>query len=111
MKNVFAIALVCTTAFAAEPIATVPRIYIQPQGGLETFIAAAMIKKHVPAVATTKPEEAAFILKPVVQEKPESTGGKIARCLFAYCAGINGTQIETVQMVNAKSGEIIWAYT
>ena len=37
-------------------------------------------------------------------------GSKIARCAFAYCAGINGAQTATVQMVNPKTQDVAWAY-
>jgi hypothetical protein len=35
---------------------------------------------------------------------------KIARCAFAYCIGITGTQTATVQLVDAKTQEVVWAY-
>jgi hypothetical protein len=107
----FFVVLFCSglAAWGAEGVG--PRIYIQPQGGLETFIAAAIAKKHVPAVATVDKGKADFILQPVVEAKPETTGGKIARCLFIYCAGIEGTQIETVQLIDAKTQEVVWGYT
>jgi hypothetical protein len=87
-----------------------PKIYIQPQGeGFESYISAAIIKKHVPAVVTQNKDEAQFILTSAVQSKEESAGSKIARCLFMYCAGAAGTQTATVQLVNPK-GEVAWAY-
>jgi hypothetical protein len=87
-----------------------PRIYIEPQNGFESYIAAAIVKKHVPAVATQNKDEAMFRLTSSVVSKEESTGSKIARCLFAYCAGFSGTQTATVQLVKAKTQEIAWAY-
>ena len=72
-----------------------PRIYIEPQNGFDSYIAAAIVKKHVPAVVTQNKEEAQFVLTSVVLSKEETTGGKIARCLFLYCAGAEGTQTAT----------------
>jgi hypothetical protein len=87
-----------------------PRIYIPPQEGFESYISAAIVKKHVPAVVTQDQEEAQFLLTSSVDAKRESTGSIVARCLFLYCAGAAGTQTATVQLVNAKSHEVAWAY-
>lgn len=101
---------VCSAAlYAASPVGTT-RIFVAPQeGGFDSYISAAIVKKHVPAVVTQNKEEAQYTLTSVVKENPESTGGKIARCIFAYCAGIQGDQTATVQLVNAKK-EVVWAY-
>jgi len=96
--------LVCS---AAEGKAT---IYIEPQEGFESYISAAIIKKNVPAAVTTNKEVAAFYLISKVEQKEESGASKVARCLFAYCAGIDGNQTATVQLVNAKTQEVVWAY-
>ena len=46
---------------------------------------------NVPAQMVQTEEAADYILSPApVQQKPETAGDKIARCLFAYCAGIEG---------------------
>jgi hypothetical protein len=87
-----------------------PRIYIEPQEGFESYISAAIVKKHVPAVVTTNKDEAMFVLTSAVQSKEESTGSKVARCLLFYCIGVEGTQTATVQLVNAKTHEVVWAY-
>ena len=34
---------------------------------------------------------------------------KIARCAFAYCAGINGHQTATMELVN-RDGTVVYAY-
>jgi hypothetical protein len=57
------------------------------------------------------PEAADYILSAApVEQKPESTGGKVARCLFAYCAGIEGSQTASVTLVDAKTNAVVWAY-
>lgn len=86
------------------------RIYIEPQSGFDSFISAALVKKKVPVVVTQKKEDAFYILSSVVETKEESSGGKIARCMFAYCAGIAGSQTATVQLIKAESKEVAWAY-
>jgi hypothetical protein len=92
------------------PLGGSPRIYIEPQNGFESYVSAAIIKKHVPAVVTQNKDEAAFLLTSTVESKEESGGSKIARCLFLYCAGIQGTQTATVQLVYSKTQEVAWAY-
>ena len=95
---------------AVQGQALAPRIYIAPQEGFESYISAAIIKKQVPAVVTQNQAEAQFLLTSSVLSKEETTGSKIARCLFMYCAGVQGNQTATVQLVNAKTGEVAWAY-
>jgi hypothetical protein len=88
-----------------------PKIYIAPQNGYESYLAGAFTKKNVPAQIVQTEEGSDYILKPApVEQKPESTGGKIARCLFAYCAGIEGSQTASVTLVDAKTNTVVWAY-
>jgi hypothetical protein len=87
-----------------------PSIYIAPQDGFESYLSAAIVKKHVPAVVTQNEDEAQFVLISAVQAKEESTGSKVVRCLFAYCAGTEGSQTASVQLVNAKTQEVALAY-
>lgn len=105
--------LLCGThgALRAETsFGSAPRIYIPAQGGFESYLSAAIVKKHVPAVVTQVKDDAKFILTSAVIAKEESTGSKVARCLFMYCAGAEGIQTATVQLVDAKTQEIAWAY-
>ncbi len=115
MKKLFGIAALCIIALAFTPFTHAqvsnPKIYIVPQNGFETYLAGAFTKKSVPAQIVTAPEAADYILSPApVQQKPETAGGKIARCLFAYCAGIEGSQTASVSLIDAKTKAIVWAY-
>ncbi|MGH9514044.1 MAG: hypothetical protein ACRD2U_18110 [Terriglobales bacterium] len=90
------------TSFAAE--ASHPSVFIEAQNGFETYIAAAFEKKHVPMDVVTDQSKATFVLKAApVEIKQESTGGKIARCLFAYCAGIEDKGNVSVQLIDQTS--------
>jgi len=105
--------IVALTMFA--PVAysqtTNPRVYIAPQNGFESYLAGAFTKKNVPAQMVQTAEAADYILTPApVQQKPESAGGKIARCLFAYCAGIEGSQTASVTLIDVKTNAVVWAY-
>ena len=115
MKKLFSTALFCIIALTLAPFSHAqisnPKIYIAPQNGFETYLAGAFTKKSVPAQIVVEPEAADYILSPApVEQKPESTGGKIARCLFAYCAGIEGSQTASVSLIDAKTKAIVWAY-
>lgn len=88
------------------------KIYIQPQQGFETYISAAFTKKHVPAVVVSDPKDANFVLSATpVDVKAESTGSKVARCLFVNCIGMEGQQSVSVQLVDTQKNFSVWAYT
>ncbi len=89
-----------------------PTVYLEPQQGFETYIAAAIAKKGVPVDVVTDRTKAVYILKSApVEVKSESTGGKVARCLFAYCAGIEDKGNVSVQLIEAGSTKMVWAYS
>jgi hypothetical protein len=107
----FAVALLFLTSAAFAQLAR-PTIYIEPQNGFETYLAAAFEKKGVPADVVTDQTKATYMLKAApVEIKQESTGGKIARCLFAYCAGIEDKGSVSVQLIETSSTKMLWAYS
>ena len=87
-------------------------VYIEPQQGFETYLAAAMSKKNVPVDVVTDQAKATYMLKSApVEIQKESTGGKVARCLFAYCAGIEDKGTVSVQLIETSSTKMMWAYS
>jgi hypothetical protein len=103
---VFAASLTCFGQLAR------PTVYIEPQQGFETYLAAAISKKNVPVDVVTDQTKANYVLKAApVEIKTESTGGKIARCLFAYCAGIEDKGNVSVQLIATSSTKVMWAYS
>jgi len=89
---------------------TPPKVYIEPQpGGFESYITAGFIRKKTPVVVTKDRGEAAYILTAVVTQERESDAGKVARCAFASCAGVEGMQTATVQLTD-QAGKVVWAY-
>jgi hypothetical protein len=89
-----------------------PTVYLEPQQGFETYIAAAIAKKGVPVDLVTDKARAIYILRSApVEVKSESTGGKIARCLFASCAGIEDKGNVSVQLIDSNSTKMVWAYS
>ncbi len=100
---------VASLSFAQMPR---PTVYLEPQQGFETYLAAAIAKKGVPVDVVTDQTKAIYLLKSApVEVKSESTGGKIARCLFAYCAGIEDKGNVSVQLIEASSTKMLWAYS
>lgn len=89
-----------------------PTVYVEPQQGFETYLAAAISKKNVPVDVVTDQARANYVLRAApVEIKTESTGGKIARCLFAYCAGIEDKGNVSVQLIETSSTKVLWAYS
>lgn len=92
-------------------VAAKPTVFIQAQNGFESALTAAFIKKQVPANVVTEEGDATYTLKSAdVYAKAESTGSKVARCLFAYCAGIEGTASVSVQLIRNADHAVVWAY-
>jgi len=72
----------------------------------------AIAKKNVPVHVVTDQTRATYLLKSApIEVKTESTGGKIARCLFAYYAGIEDKGNVVVQLIEASSSKMLWAYS
>ena len=86
-------------------------LYISPTSdGFETYLAAAMIKKGVPVTVVTKEQGANLVLKAsAVEIQQQSTGSKFARCMFAYCSGIEDRGTTTAQLV--VNDTVAWSYS
>jgi hypothetical protein len=111
MKKI-AVLLVLFVATLSFTQTSRPTVYLEPQQGFETYLAAAISKKGVPVDVVADKNKAVYILRSApVEVKSESTGGKIARCLFAYCAGIEDKGNVSVQLIEASSTKMVWAYS
>ena len=83
MKSWTAGLLLGTALLAAGPApGPPPKIFIEPQGGFETYISAAFFKKQVPATIANDKDGSTFILKSGAFAKQEEKSGlgKLARC-------------------------------
>lgn len=110
--NKFVSALVLFTSSLSFAQLSRPTVYIEPQNGFEAYLAAAFGKKGVPADVVTDQTKATYLLKAApVEIQKESTGGKIARCLFASCVGIEDKGNVSVQLIETSSTKILWAYS
>jgi hypothetical protein len=112
MKNLVILPLLLLSSLASLAEAIRPSVFIEQQNGFETYLAAAISKKKVPVDVVTDQTKATYVLKAApIQIKTESTGGKIARCLFAYCAGIEDKGNVSVQFIETSSSKMVWAYS
>jgi hypothetical protein len=111
MNRISHLMLVCLIAAFTSAQEAKPTLYITPSGdGFDVYLAAAMSKKEVPVTVVEKPENASYTLKAAqVEIQKESTGSKVTKCLFLYCAGINDKGNTSVQLV--KDGTIQWSYS
>ena len=102
--------LLCSVASLAQLAR--PTVYVEPQNGFETYLSAAIAKKNVPVDVVIDQTKAVYLLKSApIEVKTESTGGKIARCLFASCAGIEDKGNVSVQLIEVSSSKMLWAYS
>ncbi len=99
----------CSVVSVAQSVR--PTVYIEAQNGFDTYLAAAISKKKVPVDVVTDQAKATYALKAApVQIKSESTGGKIARCVFDNCDGIEDRGNVSVQLIETSSSKMVWAY-
>ena len=88
-----------------------PTVFIAAESGFQTALTAAMLKKKVPLTVTTDQNKADYILQAApVDSKDESGAGKIARCLFLDCIGMNGFSEVSVKLVQKQDSSVVWAY-
>ena len=93
------------------PAVAATSIYVTPDNGFETDIVAGLQKKAVPVTIVTEQSAADYTLTAnAVQLHQESGAGKIARCLFAYCAGISDSGNVSVQLIDNHTKAIVWGY-
>ena len=85
-----------------------PAIFISPTGdGFDTYIAAALTKKNVPATVATSADSAQLTLKatPIEVKKVHM---KFGGCVLAAC-GSNDKLGPSVQLLD-HDGAVIWSY-
>lgn len=98
-------------AHAVTAPAVQPTIFIAADSGFQTALTAAMLKKHEPVSITTDQDKADFILQAApVDSKDESGAGKVARCLFMDCVGVNGYSEVSVRLLKKDGSTVVWAY-
>lgn len=115
-------------------------IYIEPMGGYEAYLAAALVKKHVPLMIVTDKEKAAYIVEGTVSHNAPSTpavvvnntatatvnegdspneqawnqgwaAGQQAAARRAAAKAALGYSSSSISIVDAKSSQIVFAYS
>jgi hypothetical protein len=103
--------LLAVLLLAQAPLQESRTLYVTPtEDNFEVYIAAAMTKKKVPITVTKNKDEADFVLTTTgVEVQKQSTGSKIARCLFMYCGGIEDRGSTSVEVTQGDT--VVWSYS
>ncbi len=90
---------------SAKPIERSSRIYIAPiEGGFDTYLAAAIIKKQVPVVVVTDRTKAEYEITGIASS--EKAGW--AKMLFMGMD--NSNDMASIKVVELKSSEVVYGY-
>jgi hypothetical protein len=105
-------------------------IYIEPMGGYETYLAAAIVKKHVPLVVVADKEKAEYIIRSTVHHMAPSQpatvvnnttnvnnggndawdkGWEFGRQMGAH-RGYSDFSSASIAVIDARSSQIVFAY-
>ena len=80
------------------------KIYVAPDEGFDTFLIAALDKKHVPVTVTSKREAADYEISSV-SETEKTTWAKVI-----FMSQTGSKEEASMKVVNIKTGDIIFAY-
>ena len=110
MRRLLLIVCVALAGSVAAAQSNFPTLYVQPtEDGFDTYLTAAMLKKKVPVIVTTRADGADYVLKAaLVDVQKETTGSKVVKCLFANCAGTEDKASTSVQL--SRGDAVVWSY-
>ena len=80
-------------------------VFVVPMDGFENYLAAALQKKNVPLVPVASEQQARYILKGTSEEK------KPGWAKMVMMKQIHSDDAASVQMIDRKSGAIVFAYS
>lgn len=110
MRRIVIVLILCLTPLVSRAQEKPALFITHTDDNFETYLSAAMIKKNVPVRIIMTEDHADLVLKTqAVEIQQQSTGSKVARCLFAYCGGIEDRGTTSVQLV--KGDEVVWSYS
>jgi hypothetical protein len=124
--------LVCSAVCLAQTpqIKSGATVYIEPMGGYETYLAAAIVKKHVPLIVVADKDKAEYIIRSTVHHTVPSrpavvvnnttnvnTGGndawdkgwELGRQMGAH-SGSSDFSSASIAVIDAQSSQIVFAY-
>jgi len=90
---------------SAKPIAKGSRVYVAPmEGGFDTFLVAAIVKKQVPITVVTDETKADYTISGIA----ESDKAGWAKMLFM--GSQQSRELASVKIVEVKSGDVVYGY-
>jgi hypothetical protein len=124
--------LVCSAAcFGQVPlIKSGSTIYIEPMDGYETYLAAAIVKKHVPLVVVADKDKADYIVRSTVNHTPASQPAVVVSNSNVNNNNVNNSNVTTrsnsggygaalaalgststsIAVVEPRSSQVVFAY-
>jgi len=90
---------------SSKPIERGSRIYIAPiEGGFDTFLAAAIIKKQVPVVVVTDRAKADYEITGIASTE------KAGWAKMLFMGTDNSNDLASIKVVELKSSEVVYGY-
>ena len=80
------------------------KVFLEPMGGFETYLKAAMTKKKVPLQVVNDKAQADFIMTGHSESEKASTAKKVIEWNF------HSDEDATINVSNVKTGEVVFAY-
>ena len=80
------------------------RVFLEPMGGFETYLKAAMTKKKVPLQIAEDKTQADFIITGHSESQKASTAKKVIMGNF------HSNEDASINVSNVKTGEVVFAY-
>jgi hypothetical protein len=102
MNRISAIVLLscCTTCFAQVPqIKSGATVYIEPMNGYETYLAAAITKKHVPLIVVADKGKADYLITSSVSHHTPTQPAVVV-----HNPNVNNTTVNSSDVTNNNSG-------
>ena len=104
--------------FAQAPqIKSGATVYIEPMAGYETYLAAAMVKEHVPLIVVTDKDKADFIVRSTVKETTPSqpavvvNNGRNNGGGYAAALAAQGWANTSIAVIDPRSSQILFGYS
>jgi uncharacterized protein YgiM (DUF1202 family) len=90
--------------FQGDPISPGSQVFIEPMSGFESYLSAALQKKHVPLVIVASEEKADFVIT------GDSDTKKAGWAKIIFMGDLHSDEEASVTMVNKKTGQVVFAY-
>jgi hypothetical protein len=127
MNRIIALVLLTFSAivFAQAPqIKSGATVYIEPMGGYETYLAAALTKKHVPLIVVADKDKADYIIRSTVSQRAPTAPAVVVNNTTNINSsdhpgsgfpragnGVShGSTSASISVVDAHSSQIVFAY-